>query len=138
MSRLAKSSSVVQVNRICVVAKQFECLIMVSVHITHQEVKDGQVHDIQQSSSLIVWTDILDNITVVGVCFPSCFPPLVIASPPGMTPSLSWNHGFTWKECGKAALQHIWTATDGVRCVTIIRTFAVETQISRRRNEKCL
>ena len=138
MARLAKCPAMVQVYWICVVAKQFECFIVMTVHVPHQEVKDGQVHHIQQSSTLVVWADIFDYITVIRICFPSCFPPFVIASSPRMSPSFPRHHGFTRKKCGKAPLQHVGAAADGVGGVTIIRTLAVEAQISCRRNEKCL
>lgn len=38
----------VQVDREGVITKQFECFVMMAVHVAHQEVKYGEVHHIQQ------------------------------------------------------------------------------------------
>ena len=47
MAGTAKCSPMVQVNREGVIPKQFESLVMMAVHVAHQEVKYRQVHDIQ-------------------------------------------------------------------------------------------
>ena len=48
MASLSKRSPMVQVDREGVVTKQFECLVVMAVHVAHQEVQYGQVHDVQQ------------------------------------------------------------------------------------------
>ena len=34
--------------------KALECLIVVAVHVPHQEVKDGKIHQVKQTATLIM------------------------------------------------------------------------------------
>lgn len=55
VERFAKRPAVVQVDRKRIVAEQDERFVMVPVHVTHQEVEHGQVHDVQHPAAGVVW-----------------------------------------------------------------------------------
>lgn len=40
------------------------------MHLTHQEVKDGHIHDVQQSSASVVWRRLLHLVAVIWVHLP--------------------------------------------------------------------
>ena len=61
-------------------------LVVMAVHVVHEEVEHSHVHEIQQPATLVVRFDLLDDITVFLVRLPICFSPLVIGSSPGMAP----------------------------------------------------
>jgi len=46
MTSSTEGPSVVEVHWECVVAKALESLIVVAVHVPHQEVKDGKIHQV--------------------------------------------------------------------------------------------
>ena len=73
--------------------------------------------------------NILHNLTIVWITFPLGFSPLVVASPPGMSPSLPWRHRLGRKKSCKASLQHIRVTTDCVGSVAVVRTLAMETEV---------
>lgn len=54
VKRLAERATVIQVNRKRVVAEQCERFVMMAVHVAHEEVEYGQVHNVQHSASAIV------------------------------------------------------------------------------------
>ena len=95
----------IQMDRVCSVSEQFECLIMMSVHVSHQEVKDGEVNDIQEPPPLVIRTDVLDNITILGIRLPGRFPSLVVTPSPRMSPGLPLGHSFTRQKGRKASFQ---------------------------------
>ena len=80
--------------------------------------------------------NIPDHITIVRIIFPLSFPPLVVTSPPRMSPSLPWRHRLGRKKSCKAALQHVWVATDGMRGVAVVRTLAMEAEVASGRDEE--
>jgi hypothetical protein len=80
--------------------------------------------------------NILDNLTIVGIIFPLCFPPLVVASPPRMPPSLPWRHRLGRKKSCKTSLQHVRVSTDCMGSVAIVRTLAVEAEVASRGDEE--
>lgn len=41
-----------------------------TMHLTHQEVKDGHIHDVQQPSASVIWRRLLHLITVIWVHLP--------------------------------------------------------------------
>lgn len=45
-------------------------LLFVLIQLTHEEVKDGHIHDVQQSCSAVVGRGLLDFLAVVGVHLP--------------------------------------------------------------------
>jgi len=133
-----KGSSVVKVHRECVVAKALEGLIVVAVHVAHEEVEDGQVDQIKQSTTLVIRVNVSNNITVVGVRFPLSFSTLVVAATPRVSPSFPWRKIFGRKKRGKTALEHVGAAADGVRGVAVVRALAVEAEVACRGDEECL
>lgn len=54
VKRLAKRSTVVEVNRKRIVAEQCKRFVMMTVHVTHEKVKHGQVHNVQHPATAIV------------------------------------------------------------------------------------
>ena len=46
MTRATKCSPMVQMDRESVITKHLEGLVVVAIHVAHQEVKNGQVHHI--------------------------------------------------------------------------------------------
>ena len=115
-----------------VVTEQFEGLVVVTVHVSHEKVQDGEVHQIQESSALVVGTDVLDCLTVVRLSLPPGLPSLVVTPPPGMAPGLPRHEVLAGEEGGEADLQHVGAAADGVGGVAVVGTFPVETQVTRR------
>lgn len=59
-----------------------------SVHVTGEEIKDGHVHEIVETSSLVVGRNFAHQSAVIRFQLPLGLPPLVIGSPPGMPPHL--------------------------------------------------
>ena len=45
----------VQVYGEGVISKEFECFVMVTIHVTHQEVKYSEIHHIEQPSTTNTW-----------------------------------------------------------------------------------
>ena len=120
MSRLPKSSSMIQMDWKGVVPKQFECLVMVPVHVPHEKIEDGQVYHVEESAPPVVGADLLHNITVVRVILPGRLAPLVVAPAPGMTPCLPRHYGLAGQEGGQTHLQAVGGAADGVRGITVV------------------
>lgn len=54
VKRLAERATMVQVNRKRVIAEQCERFVMMTVHVAHEEVEYGQVHNVQHSAAAIV------------------------------------------------------------------------------------
>lgn len=63
-------SGVVKMNKVPIIPKLGEHLIMVSVHVSNQEVKDGHVDDAEKPVAAVVWVDLLYRVTVEGVELP--------------------------------------------------------------------
>lgn len=61
---------------------------MVPVHVAHQKIENRHVHEIIQSPSLIVRWNFSDQRAVIRLRLPLSFPPLVIRSPPRVSPYL--------------------------------------------------
>lgn len=61
---------------------------MMPIHIPHQEIKNGHVHEIIQAPALVVRRNFPDQRAVIRLRLPLSFPPLVIRSPPGVSPHL--------------------------------------------------
>lgn len=61
---------------------------MMPVHVPHQKIKNGHVHDVVQPPALVVGRDFPDQRAVITLRLPLSFPPLVIRSPPGVSPHL--------------------------------------------------
>merc|ERR1719370_17442 len=116
----------VKVHWECVVAKALESLIVVAIHVAHQKVKDGKVHQVQQTATLIIRVNIPNDVAIVRVRFPLSLSPLVVAPTPWVPPSFPWCEVFRRKKSCKASLEHIRAATDGVRGVAVVRALAVE------------
>ena len=76
--------------------------------------------------------NILDNLAIVRIIFPLGLPPLVIASPPRVSPSLPRSHRLGRKKSRKAAFQHVWAATDCMGSVAVVRTLPVEAEVTPR------
>ena len=114
MARPAECPAMVQVYGEGLVAEQFERLVVVTVHVAHEEVEDGEVHQVEESPALVVRTDVLDCVTVVRVILPLGFASLVVAPSPGVAPRLARHQGLAGQEGGQADLQHVGTAADGV------------------------
>lgn len=66
----SEPSGIVKMNKVSIIPKFGEHLIMVSVHISNQEVKDGHVNDAEESVAAVVRVDLLDCVTVKGVELP--------------------------------------------------------------------
>lgn len=122
-----KGSSMVKVHRECVIAKALEGLIVVAVHVAHEEVEDGEVDQVKQSTTLVIRVNVSNNVTVVGIRFPLSFSALVVAATPRVPPSFPWRKIFGRKKRGKTSLEHVGAAADGVRCVAVVRTLAKTT-----------
>ena len=75
------------------VAERLEGLIMMSIHVPHQKVQDGHVHDIEQPSAFVVGRDPLDVLTVLIVRLPIGLPSFMIGPAPGMPPSFARRDG---------------------------------------------
>lgn len=65
-----------------------EGLVVVSIHVTGEEVEDRHVHDVVQPPALVVGRDLSDQGAVVRLGLPLGFPPLVVRPPPGVPPHL--------------------------------------------------
>ena len=128
----------VEVDGEGVVTEQFESLVVVTVHVPHEEVQDGEVHQVQQPPALVVGTDVLDCLTVVRLSLPPGLPSLVVTPPPGMSPGLPGHEVLGGQEGGQADLQQVGAATDGVGGVAVVGTFPVETEVTSWRYEECL
>lgn len=50
----AERPAVVQVDRKRIVAEEYERFVMVPVHVAHEEVENGQVHDVQHPTARVV------------------------------------------------------------------------------------
>lgn len=68
---LAEAAAVVQVHGEGVVAEQAERLVVVPVHVAHEEVEHGHVHEVEQAPPRVVGRDVLHQRAVVRVCEPS-------------------------------------------------------------------
>ena len=128
----------VEVNGEGVVAEQLEGLVVVAVHVSHEKVQDGEIHQIQKSPALVVGNDVLHCLAVVRLSFPPSLPPLVITPAPGMSPGLTRHDALAGHEGGEADLQRVGAATDGVGGVAVVGTLAVETEVARGRDEEGL
>jgi len=138
MAGSTKGSSVVEVNRERIVSKALESLIVVAVHVAHQEVKDGEVHQVQQTATLIIRVNVPNDITVIRIRFPLSLPPLVVAASPWVSPSFPWCDVFGGEKSSKASFQHVWAAADCVRRVAVVGALAVEAEVARWRDEESL
>lgn len=67
VERLAERPAVVQVNGKRVVAEQRERLVMMAVHVAHEEVVHGQVHDVQHPATGPVRLRVSDHLAVVRI-----------------------------------------------------------------------
>lgn len=67
VERFAERPAVVQMNGKRVVTEQRERLIMMAVHVAHEEVKHGQVHEIQHPAATVVWRHASDDFAVIGI-----------------------------------------------------------------------
>ena len=138
MGRLPKGSAMVEVYGESVIAEYFESLVVMAVHVPHQEVEDGEVHEVQEPPALVVGTDVLDSLAVVLIILPLSFPSLVVAPPPRVPPGLPRDDGLAGEEGGQADLQHVGRAADGVGGVAVVGTLAVEAEVPRGRYEEGL
>jgi hypothetical protein len=68
-------------------------LVVVPVHVPHEKVVDGQVHDVQHPPPLVVRLDLLDDLAIPLVRLPVCLATLVVRATPGVTPSLAGSDG---------------------------------------------
>lgn len=68
VERLAERPAVVQVNGKRVVAEHRERLVMVPVHVAHDEVVHGQVHEVQHPTAAVVRRHVSDGFAVTGIC----------------------------------------------------------------------
>lgn len=91
MEGLPKTSPVVEVQRKGVVPEGPEGLVVVSIHVTCEEIEHRHVHEIVQSPALIVGGDFPDQVAVVRFRFPLCFSALVVRSSPWVSPNLRRN-----------------------------------------------
>ena len=60
--------------------------VMMSVHISHEEVDNRHINDVQQSSSPIIWRRGSYQVTVVRVHFPLSLSSFVVGTSPRMPP----------------------------------------------------
>lgn len=67
VERLAKGPTVIEVNRKRVVAEYGERFVMMTVHVTHKEVENGQVHNVQHPTTTIIRRKISDDFTVIWI-----------------------------------------------------------------------
>ena len=124
MSGPSKCPAMVEVYGEGVVIEQLEGLVVVAVHVPHEKVQDGEVHQVQQSPALVVGADVLDCLAVVRLCLPASLPPLVITPAPGMSPGLTRHQALAGQEGSEADLQRVGAPTDGVGGVAVVGTLA--------------
>ena len=67
MERPSEASAVVEVERKRVVPEGSERLVVVTIHVPGEEVEDGHVHQVEESTTLVVGRDVTDEVTVVGL-----------------------------------------------------------------------
>ena len=79
-------SSIVQHERKGVVAELSKRVVVMSIHVSSQEVKDRHVHQIQQSSPAVVRRLVTYFVAVGVVYFPLSFVALVVRTSPRVTP----------------------------------------------------
>ena len=94
---LAEAPAVVQVDGVGVVAKDLEGLVVVAVHVAHEEVVDGHVHQVEQPAAVVVGLGFPDDLAVILVRLPVGLSTFVIRSSPRVSPS------FASGECLKRA-----------------------------------
>ncbi|MPC15208.1 hypothetical protein E2C01_007993 [Portunus trituberculatus] len=46
----------------------FEGLVVVAIHVAHEEVKYSHVHEVKEAASFIVWVHLLHQLTVLVIC----------------------------------------------------------------------
>lgn len=129
----------VEVNDEGSIAECLECLVVMSIHVADEKVEHGHVDEISQSAAVMIRGHIAHIfITIIGFGFPSGTPTLMIRSTIRVTPNFARSDRLGGQESSKAALDCVWAATDGVSCITVIATLAMETQIVGGRDEECL
>lgn len=99
-----KPSTMVQMQWGRVVPKHLKRFVMMSVHVSHEEVENRHIHDVQKSPPFIIRVDLLHEITVIVVNFPLRLASLVIASAPRVTPHLAGSRLFSRQEDGEGSL----------------------------------
>ena len=62
------SPAVVEVQQKGLVAKHLDRLVVVPVHVSHEEIQHGHVHNVVQPPPLVVRRDLLHHFTVVLIC----------------------------------------------------------------------
>ena len=62
------SPAVIKVDEECFIAEKYDGLVVVSVHVAHEEVQHRHVHDVIQATTLVVWGNLLHHLTVVVIC----------------------------------------------------------------------
>lgn len=70
--RFTETTSVVQVQGERVIAENLEGLVVVTIHVSGQEVEDRHVHEIQKPSSLVVRWQFSHDRAVFGIYEESC------------------------------------------------------------------
>ena len=63
-------------------------LVVVPVHVAHEEVVDGHVHDVEQPPALVVRLHLAHDLAVGLVRLPVGLAPLVVRPPPRVPPRL--------------------------------------------------
>ena len=122
--------------------KALESLIVVAIHVAHQKVEDGEVDQVQQTTTLIIRVNVPNDIAIVRVRFPLGLPPLVVAPTPWVPPGFPedhfyksdvyymqsyvspWCEVFGREKSSKASFEHVWAAADRVRCVAVVGALA--------------
>lgn len=124
------------------------------VQLTHEEVKYGHIHDVQQSCSAVVGRSLLDLLAVVRIHLPPerfdthfktfsektflkclvfvyslCLLALVIGAPPRVPPGLALGQGQVWEEGSQGPLDLVRFAAQSVFGGAVVRALAVEAHI---------
>jgi len=103
----------------------------ISVH-TGEEVEDGNVDDIEQTSAAVKRRVRTDVVTEVGLGLPGRqFVALRVELSPRVGPRLARHIVLGGEERRTRAFDHIRAATDGVMTVAVVLALGVETQVAR-------
>lgn len=68
VERSPEAPPVVQVKGEGVVVEGSESLVVVPVHVAHEEVEHGHVHEVVESRTRVVRADLSHEVTVVRLC----------------------------------------------------------------------
>lgn len=65
-----------------------ESLVVMPVHVARQEVEHGHVHEVVESTALVVGRNLPHEGAIIGLRFPLGLSALVVRASPGMSPYL--------------------------------------------------